>query len=182
LEAAPPPPQTGGQGGRIIAGGGRKLGEGAGHTGVSRASIPPFDSLGDELGVVLRKHVCSYPTYHQTTKTVRHPAGHAEQQLSAHGEANGIDRLARQNVLDAPLKVPVGVGIVGFVSGPVAQQVNRDDVPARFGEQVHPAWLTPFSLEGRSKAMDEENGLRAHGRERTGEAVIYAMNTTLLAL
>jgi hypothetical protein len=146
-DAAPPPPQTGGQGGRIIAGGGRKLGEGAGHTGVGGTSVTAFDSLSNQLGVVLRKHVCSYPTNHQTTKTGWHPAGHGEQQLSSHRKANGVDWLAGQHPLDALLEILVGVRIMGFVGGAMAEQVDRDDVPASFGEQVDPSRLTPFSLE-----------------------------------
>jgi hypothetical protein len=69
-----------------------------------------------------------------------------------------------------------------LVGGAMTEQIQGDDLSAGLGKEIHPTGLSPLSLKGRGKAMDEEDRLSAHARERTGGRPPNTMNTTLLAL
>jgi len=48
------------------------------------------------------------------------------------------------------------------IGGAVAEDVDRDDGPARVGEQVDPARCTPPVFERRAESVDENDGLISH--------------------
>ncbi len=75
------------------------------------------------------------------------------------GEADGVDRLLRKSFPDPGGEVGVGLGIVGFRSGPVSEQVDPDHRATGVLEKIDESRRTPRRFEGTTPAMDQNDGM-----------------------
>ncbi len=75
------------------------------------------------------------------------------------GEADGVDRLLRKSFPDPGGEVGVGLGIVGFRSGPVSEQVDSDHRATGILEKIDETRRTPRRIEGTTPAMNQNDGM-----------------------
>ena len=142
-----------------------EAGEGLGKGMVGDTSA--LDGLGNRIGGLFTEEVGADAADHDAPEAPRPIGGQREHDARAEREADRIHlAFAGKDLYDPLFEGAVRGGVVRLRRLAVPEEVDRDDLASGIREEVDPARLPPVALERRREAVDEQDGLGAHGLHR----------------